>query len=151
MASCAPGGHRPADPADGPRGGPPAGGAWACWRGVVLGALVGALFPQGFHPLYYAAAILVTLVIGGGMVALAVRKPAKIAAGIAPLEAMRFVPDQRAVPPRKAGRGAFSPRALGWRNFRRDRRKTLSIALSLSLGGILLLNIASISLVQDPA
>lgn len=119
---------------------------------LVLGALVGlALFPQGFHPLYYAAAILVTLVIGGGMVALAVRKPAKIAAGIAPLEAMRFVPDQRAVPPRKAGRGAFSPRALGWRNFRRDRRKTLSIALSLSLGGILLLNIASISLVQDPA
>ena len=43
------------------------------------------------------------------MVALAVRKPAKIAAGIAPLEAMRFVPDQRAVPPRRAGRGAFSP------------------------------------------
>ena len=119
---------------------------------LVLGALVGlALFPQGFHPLYYAAAILVTLVIGGGMVALAVRKPAKIAAGIAPLEAMRFVPDQRAVPPRRAGRGTFSPRALGWRNFRRDRRKTLSIALSLSLGGILLLNIASISLVQDPA
>ena len=127
-------------------------GSLGLLAGVVLGALVGlALFPQGFHPLYYAAAILVTLVIGGGMVALAVRKPAKIAAGIAPLEAMRFVPDQRAVPPRKAGRGAFSPRALGWRNFRRDRRKTLSIALSLSLGGILLLNIASISLVQDPA
>ena len=127
-------------------------GSLGLLAGVVLGALVGlALFPQGFHPLYYAAAILVTLVIGGGMVALAVRKPAKIAAGIAPLEAMRFVPDQRAVPPRKAGRGTFSPRALGWRNFRRDRRKTLSIALSLSLGGILLLNIASISLVQDPA
>lgn len=127
-------------------------GSLGLLAGVVLGALVGlALFPQGFHPLYYAAAILVTLVIGGGMVALAVRKPAKIAAGIAPLEAMRFVPDQRAVPPRKAGRGAFSPRALGWRNFRRDRRKTLSIALSLSLGGILLLNIASISLVQAPA
>ncbi len=143
--------------------GPPPGrsGGWSTGRaagwgslgllaGVVLGALVGGPLPPGVPPPVLRCGHPGDPGHRRGMVALAVRKPAKIAAGIAPLEAMRFVPDQRAVPPRKAGRGP-SPPGPGLAELPAGPAENPEHRPSLSLGGILLLNIASISLVQDPA
>ena len=79
------------------------------------------------------------------MVSVSVYRPVKIAANISPLEAMRFLAGQEKVHNRKKHR-KLSPISMGFANFGRDRKKSVSIAVSLSLGGILLLTVASVCL-----
>ena len=118
--------------------------------GVLLGILCGlVLFPKGFHALYYAAAVSFTILICWFMVSVSIRKPVKIAAGISPIEAVRFTPEQKVIPSRKKNI-RLNPVSMGIANFRRDRKKAISIVASLSLGGILLLVVSSIVLLRSP-
>ena len=122
--------------------------------GILLGVLLGVaggllLFPKGFHGLYYGAAVLLTVLICWFMVTISVRRPVKIAAGISPLEAVRFSAGQERVRSRKK-RIRLNPVSMGLANFRRDRKKAASIAASLSLGGILLLIVSSVVLTRSP-
>ncbi|MEY8428225.1 FtsX-like permease family protein [Lachnospiraceae bacterium 46-15] len=118
--------------------------------GILLGVVSGLLlFPKGFHGGYYGAAVLLTVVACWFMVSVSVHRPVKIAAGISPLEAMRFSTGQEKVHNRKKHR-KLSPVSMGFANFGRDRKKSVSIAVSLSLGGILLLVVSSMILTRSP-
>ena len=83
------------------------------------------------------------------MVSVSVHRPIKIASGISPLEAMRFSAGQEKIRSRKKRR-KLSPISMGFANFGRDRKKSVSIAVSLSLGGILLLVVSSMVLTRSP-
>ena len=122
--------------------------------GILLGVLLGAgggflLFPKGFHGLYYGAAVLLTNLVCWFMVTISVRRPVKIAAGISPLEAVRFSAGQERIRSRKK-HIRLNPVSMGLANFRRDRKKSASIVVSLSLGGILLLVVSSVVLTRTP-
>lgn len=122
--------------------------------GILTGILLGVgggllLFPKGFHGGYYGAAVLLTVVVCWVMVSVSVHRPVKIAANISPLEAMRFYAGQEKVHNRKKHR-KLSPVSMGFANFGRDRKKSVSIAVSLSLGGILLLVVSSMVLTRSP-
>ena len=122
--------------------------------GILIGVLLGVggglfLFPKGFHGTYYGMAVILTAVVCWLMVAFSVSKPVKIAANISPLEAMRFSAGQEKVQNRKKHR-KLSPVSMGVANFGRDRKKSVSIAVSLSLGGILLLVVSSVILTRSP-
>jgi len=122
--------------------------------GILLGVLLGVaggvlLFPKGFHGPYYGLSVLLTVLVCWFMVSISIHKPVKIAAGISPLEAVRFSAGQERIRSRKK-RIRLGPVSMGLANFQRDRKKAVSIAVSFSLGGILLLIVSSVVLTRSP-
>lgn len=118
--------------------------------GTVLGVCAGfLLFSKGFNAVSYVAAVILTLISSWIMVSVSIRKPVKIAAGISPIEAVRFTPAQKDIRSRKKNI-KLNPVSMGIANFKRDRKKTISIIASLSLGGIILLVVSSIVLLRSP-
>ena len=118
--------------------------------GTVLGVCCGfLLFSKGFNAVSYAVMVSLTLISGWIMVSISIRKPVKIAAGISPIEAVRFTPVQKDICSRKKNI-KLNPVSMGIANFKRDRKKTISIVASLSIGGILLMVVSSIVLVRSP-
>ena len=118
--------------------------------GTVLGVCCGfLLFSKGFNAVSYAVMVSLTLISGWIMVSISIRKPVKIAAGISPIEAVRFTPVQKDIRRRKKNI-KLNPVSMGIANFKRDRKKTISIVASLSIGGILLMVVSSIVLVRSP-
>ena len=122
--------------------------------GILIGTVLGVcggflLFPKGFNAVSYVATIILTLISSWIMVSVSIRKPIKIAAGISPIEAVRFTPAQKDIRSRKKNI-KFNPVSMGIANFKRDRKKTISIVASLSIGGILLMVVSSIVLVRSP-
>ena len=68
--------------------------------GILIGTVLGVcggflLFPKGFNAVSYVATIILTLISSWIMVSVSIRKPIKIAAGISPIEAVRFTPAQK--------------------------------------------------------
>ena len=118
--------------------------------GTVLGVCAGfLLFSKGFNAVSYVATVILTLISSWIMVSVSIRKPVKIAAGISPIEAVRFTPAQKNTRSRKKNI-KLNPVSMGIANFKRDRKKTISIVASLSIGGILLMVVSSIVLVRSP-
>ena len=118
--------------------------------GTVLGVCCGfLLFSKGFNAVSYAVMVSLTLISGWIMVSISIRKPVKIAAGISPIEAVCFTPVQKDIRSRKKNI-KLNPVSMGIANFKRDRKKTISIVASLSIGGILLMVVSSIVLVRSP-
>ena len=118
--------------------------------GTVLGVCCGfLLFSKGFNAVSYVVMVSLTLISSWIMVSISIRKPVKIAAGISPIEAVRFTPAQKAIRSRKKNI-KLNPVSMGIANFKRDRKKTISIVASLSIGGILLMVVSSIVLVRSP-
>ena len=118
--------------------------------GTVLGVCCGfLLFSKGFNAVSYVVMVSLTLISGWIMVSISIRKPVKIAAGISPIEAVRFTPVQKDIRSRKKNI-KLNPVSMGIANFKRDRKKTISIVASLSIGGILLMVVSSIVLVRSP-
>ena len=107
------------------------------------------LFSKGFNAVSYVATVILTLISSWIMVSVSIRKPVKIAAGISPIEAVRFTPAQKDIRSRKKNI-KLNPVSMGIANFRRDRKKTVAIVASLSLGGIILLVVSSIVLLRSP-
>ncbi len=118
--------------------------------GTVLGVCTGfLLFSKGFNAVSYVATVILTLISSWIMVSVSIRKPVKIAAGISPIEAVRFTPAQKDIRSRKKNI-KLNPVSMGIANFKRDRKKTVAIVASLSLGGIILLVVSSIVLLRSP-
>ena len=116
----------------------------------VLGVCGGfLLFSKGFNAVSYVATVILTLISSWIMVSVSIRKPVKIAAGISPIEAVRFTPAQKDIRSRKKNI-KLNPISMGIANFKRDRKKTVAIVASLSLGGIILLVVSSIVLLRSP-
>ena len=123
--------------------------------GILVGVLLSVIcylitFFDGFNALYYAGIVLLTIFICWIMVSLSIRKPIKIAAGNSPIEAVYFSPEQAKTSHSRNSHTKLNPLSLGLMNAKRDKKKTLSVISSLSLGGILLLIISSIALTQSP-
>lgn len=124
------------------------------WKGMSIGILLSLgvtllLFPRGFSLLGYLLVIGCTVLICWTMICLSIRKPVKLAANISPVEAVRFTSPQKKIKNRTK-RKKISPCSLGMLNFHRDWKKTVSIMFSLSLGGILLLAVSSLLILQSP-
>ena len=122
--------------------------------GIVIGTVLGIcggflLFSKGFNAVSYVATVILTLISSWIMVSVSIRKPVKIAAGISPIEAVRFTPAQKDIRSRKKNI-KLNPVSMGIANFKRDRKKTVAIVASLSLGGIILLVVSSIVLLRSP-
>ena len=122
--------------------------------GILIGTVLGVcggflLFSKGFNAFYYVASVVLTMLSCWIMVSISIRKPIKIAAGISPIEAVRFTPTQKNIHSRKKAM-KLNPISMGLANFKRDRKKTLSIVVSLSLGGIILLVVSSVVLLRSP-
>ena len=118
--------------------------------GTVLGVCAGfLLFSKGFNAVSYVTTVILTLISSWIMVSVSIRKPVKIAAGISPIEAVRFTPAQKDIRSRKKNI-KLNPVSMGIANFKRDRKKTISIIASLSLGGIILLVVSSVVLLRSP-
>ena len=122
--------------------------------GIVIGTVLGVcggflLFSKGFNAVSYVATVILTLISSWIMVSVSIRKPVKIAAGISPIEAVRFTPAQKDIRSRKKNI-KLNPVSMGIANFKRDRKKTISIIASLSLGGIILLVVSSVVLLRSP-
>ena len=122
--------------------------------GILIGTVLGVcggflLFSKGFNAVSYVATVILTLISSWIMISVSIRKPVKIAAGISPIEAVRFTPAQKDIRSRKKNI-KLNPVSMGIANFRRDRKKTVAIVASLSLGGIILLVVSSIILTRSP-
>ena len=122
--------------------------------GILIGTVLGVcggflLFSKGFNAVSYVVMVSLTLISSWIMVSVSIRKPVKIAAGISPIEAVRFTPAQKDIRSRKKNI-KLNPVSMGIANFKRDRKKTISIVASLSIGGILLMVVSSIVLVRSP-
>ena len=122
--------------------------------GILIGTVLGVcggflLFSKGFNAVSYVATVILTLISSWIMVSVSIRKPVKIAAGISPIEAVRFTSVQNNIRSRKKNI-KLNPVSMGIANFKRDRKKTISIIASLSLGGIILLVVSSLVLLRSP-
>ncbi len=118
--------------------------------GTVLGVCAGfLLFSKGFNAVSYVTTVILTLISSWIMVSVSIRKPVKIAAGISPIEAVRFTSVQKNIRSRKKNI-KLNPVSMGIANFKSDRKKTISIIASLSLGGIILLVVSSLVLLRSP-
>ena len=113
--------------------------------GVITGCIAGYLIiPDGFQmtrtlltaALVFAIVYLVTMV--------SVHKPARIAASVSPVEALRYMPQDTM---KQAGNKKLcrrlTPAGLGMMNFSKNKKKVAITMLSLSLGGILYITAAS--------
>ena len=125
----------------------------------VLGSIIGItlsvilsliIFPKGFSVSGYLGCILLTILFCWITICIAVHKPIKLAASISPIEAVRFMVEQKSKIHTHKKNKKLTPVSIGMMNFKRDWKKTFSIVFSLSLSGILLLVISSLCLVQSP-
>ena len=123
--------------------------------GSIIGMILGVIlffiiFPKGFSVSGYLGCILLTIVFCWITICIAVHKPIKLAASISPIEAVRFMVEQKSKIHIRKKNKKLTPVSMGMMNFKRDWKKTFSIVFSLSLSGILLLVISSLCLVQSP-
>lgn len=119
--------------------------------GMILGVILSfIIFPKGFSVSGYLGCILLTIVFCWITICIAVHKPIKLAASISPIEAVRFMVEQKSKIHIRKKNKKLTPVSMGMMNFKRDWKKTFSIVFSLSLSGILLLVISSLCLVQSP-
>lgn len=125
------------------------------WTGIIIGILLGItaplfLIPDGFHVAGYASAIFTAVIICFAMVSLSIRKPVKIAAGISPMEAVRFTLEHSEASRQSKPYKKLTTLSLALLNFGRDKKKTLGILLSLGIGGVLLLIASTLLLTYSP-
>lgn len=112
--------------------------------GIIIGTLAGYLMiPDGFHLLnsLIIAALVSAIVYIVTMIS--IRRPARLAASVSPMEALRYVPQDgmKKTAGRKMCR-SLTPLGLGMMNFSKNRKKTVITMLSLALGGILFMTAA---------
>ncbi len=113
--------------------------------GIFLGTAVGyGLVPDGFDLAGMAVAMLCVFAVIYGITMISVGKPAKIAAAVSPMEALRYMPLDEMKRPggRKLCRG-LSPLGLGLMNFSKNKKKATVTMLSLALGGVLFMTAAT--------
>ncbi len=107
--------------------------------GIVLGGIAGYfIIPDGFS--LWSVFLIIASVFAGVYVItmVSVRKPARLAAAVSPMEALRYVPQEgmKKAANKKICRN-LTPSGLGIMNFSKNRKKTVITMLSLALGGIL--------------
>lgn len=113
--------------------------------GMAIGCIAGYfMIPDGFRiPNTLLAMGLVSIVIYI-VTMLSLRKPARLAAAVSPMEALRYVPrDSMEKASNKKLCRRLTPLGLGVMNFSKNRKKAVITMLSLALGGILFMTAAT--------
>lgn len=113
--------------------------------GILIGGIVGYfIIPDGFNILNTLLIIFFVFVVVYVITMVSVCKPARIAASVSPMEALRYVPQDgmKKTANKKLCR-KLSPMGLGMMNFSKNRKKTVITMLSLALGGILFMTAAT--------
>lgn len=119
--------------------------------GTVMGIVMPVFFvPDGFNLLGNLAVIAAAVLICWGMVGISMKKPVKMAADISPIDAVRLVEEQKKFSVSRKKNKRLNPISLGKMNFLRDKKKAVSITVSLSIGGILLLCASTLLLTYAP-
>lgn len=113
--------------------------------GILIGGIAGYfIIPSGFsiiNTLLIAVCIFIVVYI---ITMISVHKPAKLAAAVSPMEALRYVPqdDMKKTANKKVCR-SLTPLGLGVMNFSKNKKKAVITMLSLALGGILFMTAAT--------
>ncbi len=113
--------------------------------GILLGGIAGYfIIPDGFRMLNTLMIILAVFTVIYIITMISVHKPARLAAAVSPMEALRYVPQESMK--KSAGRKMcrnLTPVGLGLMNFSRNRKKAAVTMLSLALGGVLFMTAAA--------
>ncbi|MEG0377304.1 MAG: FtsX-like permease family protein, partial [Eubacterium sp.] len=113
--------------------------------GVLLGCIIGYfLKPDGFSVTNTLLIALIVVLINLITIFLSIKKPAKIASAISPIEASRYnayAGDQKKDTKNLSRK--LTPLRLASMNASRNRKKTLITVLSLGIGGILFMTAAT--------
>lgn len=113
--------------------------------GILIGAAAGYfIIPSGFsiiNTLLIAACVFVTVYI---ITMISVHKPARLAAAVSPMEAMRYTTqeDMKKTANKKMCR-SLTPFGLGVMNFSKNKKKAVITLASLAFGGILYMTAAT--------
>lgn len=113
--------------------------------GILIGGIAGYfILPSGFsiiNTLLIAAGVFVIIYI---ITMISVHKPAKLAAAVSPVEAMRYVAqdEMKQTANRKLCRN-LTPLGLGVMNFSKNKKKAAVTMISLALGGVLFMTAAT--------
>lgn len=113
--------------------------------GIAIGSIAGyCMLPNGFNILNTLLVIALVFIIIYIITMISVKKPAKIASAVSPMEALRYMPKTGM---KKAANKKFcrrlTPFDLGMMNFSKNQKKAVITMLSLALGGILFMTAAT--------
>lgn len=113
--------------------------------GILIGGVAGYfIIPSGFsiiNTLLIAVCVFIIIYI---ITMISVHKPAKLAAAVSPMEALRYVPqDNMKKTANKKMCRSLTPLGLGVMNFSKNKKKAAITMLSLALGGILFMTAAT--------
>lgn len=118
--------------------------------GSIFGFLISlVVIPKGFNLYHYVSIVTFTVLVCWGMVRLSMYQPIRIAASVSPMEAIQYTKGKNDVYKRTKMK-KVTPAFLGIINFYREKKKVFCIIISLSLGGIILLVVSSMLLLQSP-
>lgn len=113
--------------------------------GILIGCIAGYfIIPSGFSVINTLLIALCVFAVIYIITMISVHKPAKLAAAVSPMEALRYVPqdDMKQTANRKMCR-SLTPLGLGVMNFSKNKKKAVVTMLSLALGGILFMTAAT--------
>ena len=113
--------------------------------GIIIGGTAGYLMvPDGFSLWNTFAAVVLVFAVIDLITMVSVRKPARLAAEVSPMEALRYLPqDEMKKAKNKKLCRRLTPLGLGMMNFSKNKKKAVITMLSLSLGGILFMTAAT--------
>lgn len=119
------------------------------WRsapaGIGIGGIAGYfMIPDGFSVWNGLLILVMVAAVVFLITMVSVRKPARLAAAVSPMEALRYLP-QEAMKKAKNKKMCrrLTPMGLGMMNFSKNKKKTAVTFASLGLGGILFMTEAS--------
>ena len=113
--------------------------------GILIGGVAGYfILPEGFSIINTLLIVVAVFIVIYIITMLSIKKPAKIASAVSPIEALRYVPQDtmKNAKNKKVCRN-LTPIGLGVMNFSKNRKKAVITMLSLGLGGILFITAAT--------
>lgn len=113
--------------------------------GILIGGIAGYfIIPSGFSIINTLIMAVVVFAVIYVITMISVHKPAKLAAAVSPMEALRYTAqdDMKKTANNKMCR-SLTPLGLGMMNFSKNKKKAVITMLSLALGGILFMTAAT--------
>ena len=113
--------------------------------GILIGGIAGYfIIPSGFSIINTLIMAVVVFAVIYVITMISVHKPAKLAAAVSPMEALRYTAqdDMKKTANKKMCRN-LTPLGLGVMNFSKNKKKAVITMLSLALGGILFMTAAT--------